>query len=74
MAREKRRFIGENIAVQAQLVRVAVWGEEMPQLSDMNPYNEPEPESEEMQRLREWREKRVLTSMIEQAKRRNRGE
>lgn len=74
MAREKRRFIGENIAVQAQLVRVAVWGEEMPALSDMNPYNELEPESEEMQRLREWREKRVLTSMIEQAKRRNRGE
>jgi len=71
MARERRRFSGEMLAIQANLVRLAVWSEQMPALSDINPYHEEPPETDEMRRLREWREKRTLATLIEQAKKRN---
>lgn len=50
MAKGRREFEGDNIAWLITRVQYAVWGGEVLELDDVNPYRDPTPPSEAMQK------------------------
>lgn len=63
MASEKKRVLGELMAVEVKWVQKAVWGDLPRTLDELNPYAIIPEKSEAMKELEKWQAKRAWRVM-----------